>query len=55
MSFWEFASWLKEFPGFPNANSTVPHEVHGLEHLDRLYKLLGVEKRHLITPRLDIY
>lgn len=51
MDFSDFAVWLKEFPRFSKVGGNAPPSVPGLDHLDRLYRRLGVDNKKLSTPR----
>jgi hypothetical protein len=55
MDFFDFATWLKEFPRFDKIGSNAPPSIPGLNHLDRLYKRLGVDNKNFSMPRWEAY
>jgi hypothetical protein len=55
MNFFEFVTWLEEFPDSRLPGNNAPPELPGLNHLDRLYRKLRVADENLDTPRWEAY
>lgn len=52
MDFIDFARWINDFKKNRNFNNNMPEAVHGLQHLDQLYRQLGVDNDYLKQPRM---